>query len=153
MLSRLFCLAQACVCVCVSKYIHISFNPVCLNVCECVFAHMPAGLGNRWRLGANSADAGVENPAVELRLRGESAAGADWGPGWSTDVMEPAFFPRTSLSPTACRSDCCPSVALTAACLSARSHFLRLLSRAFKRSLPFHRLSPGPLRLTKPERL
>lgn len=119
-------------------------------MCECVFACRPAGLGNRWRLWANSADAGVENPAVELRLRGESAA-ADWGPGWRTDVMEPAFS-RTSLSPTVCRSDCL-SVALTVeppaylglpVCLHA---LLTLNLTQSIKALLFH---PVPLKFTKP---
>lgn len=71
----------------------------------------PAGLGNRWRFRANSADAGVEKPAMELRLWGKVLL-LDWGPSWRTDVMEPAFS-WTSLSPTVCSFHCL-SGALTA---------------------------------------
>lgn len=66
-------------------YTYNFISCVCLNVCEFVSVCKPAGLGNRWRFRANSADAGVENPAMELRLWGESAA-ADWGPGWRMTV-------------------------------------------------------------------
>lgn len=86
--------------LCVSTFIHISSNPLCV----CMFACMRSGLGNRWRLGASSADTGVEHPAMELRLQGERAAD-DWGPGWRTDVMEPASS-WTSLSPAVCGSYC-----------------------------------------------
>lgn len=37
----------------------------------CASACRPAGLGNRWRFRASSADAGVSDPAKGLRLWGE----------------------------------------------------------------------------------
>lgn len=132
--------------VCVQIHTYNFQTSVC--VCVCLFACMRAGLGNRWRLGASSADTGVENPAMELRLQGKWAAD-DWGPGWRTDVMEPASS-WTSLSPAVCGSDClsvAPTVKPPAylGCLSVRLSVCMLtaivalnLSKAFL----CHRLAP-----------
>lgn len=59
------------VCVCVAVCLRPNIY-MCLFLCvsQCVFVLMPAGLGSRWRLGANIADAEVENGAVELHLWG-----------------------------------------------------------------------------------
>lgn len=142
MVSTNFCLARACV----SKYIHITFNPVCVWMCECVSAHanrsgeqMEARSQQCWCRSWESSHGDVS--------LGERAS-AKWGPGWRTDVMEP-ILSWTSLSPTVCRSDS-PSVALTveppaylSACSASTSHFLWC---PWISKLSFHCLNPDCFR-------
>lgn len=71
----------------------------------CVSACRPAGLGNRWRFRASSADAGVSEPSQGAASLGGKGPLLTAGPGCRTDVMELAFS-SASLSPAVCCSGC-----------------------------------------------